>query len=123
MQSESHLIALAHPNSNMPPKKKARGGLAAASTPTQARDDDPMDIDTPQAADTPVAATAPKSPVVDVHSNMWTDDQEASLFKGVIRWKPAGKSRALSAPSPTVPRADQSLTSHEHIQACTSTFA
>ncbi|OAA81468.1 CT20 family protein [Akanthomyces lecanii RCEF 1005] len=67
----------------MPPKKRARGGATAASTP--ARDDDAMDVDTPQAA--------PSSPVkedMQGYNAMWTDDQVSSLFKGVIRWKPAG---------------------------------
>jgi hypothetical protein len=51
-----------------------------------------MDVDTPQAADTPVATIAAKSSAVDLQNIVWTDDQEASLFKAVIRWKPAGLS-------------------------------
>ena len=69
---------------SMPPKKRARGGATAASTP--ARDDDAMDVDTPQ--------PAPSSPVkedMQGYNAMWTDDQASSLFKGVIRWKPAGR--------------------------------
>jgi MRG-binding protein len=76
----------------MPPRKKTRGSAAAASslsTPTPVRDDDAMDIDTPQAAPT-TTTTAAESSAIDIHNSMWTDDQEASLFKGVIRWKPAG---------------------------------
>ncbi|TQV98787.1 hypothetical protein V2A60_007512 [Cordyceps javanica] len=67
----------------MPPRKRARGPPTSASTP--ARDDDAMDVDTPQAA--------PRSPVKEKmpgYNAMWTDDQVSSLFKGVIRWKPAG---------------------------------
>lgn len=70
----------------MPPRKRARA--QAASTPTPARDDDTMDVDTPPAGGTPARprTKAGESPL----NGLWTDDQVASLFKGVIRWKPAG---------------------------------
>ncbi|PNY25724.1 CT20 family protein [Tolypocladium capitatum] len=71
----------------MPPKRRARGG--AAATPSAARDDDAMDVDTPQASATPAAAAAAKANTQNLN-DLWTDDQVASLFKGVIRWKPAG---------------------------------
>ncbi|OTB00069.1 hypothetical protein M426DRAFT_26894 [Hypoxylon sp. CI-4A] len=85
----------------MPPKRKSKaGGLADVSTPkassTPARDDDAMDVDTPQASDTPRAADTPTAskpslpPPSEILNNLWTDDQEASLFKAVIRWKPSG---------------------------------
>ncbi|KAI0828450.1 CT20-domain-containing protein [Hypoxylon sp. FL0890] len=87
----------------MPPKRKSKaGGLAevstpkTSSTPARDRDDDTMDVDTPQAADTPRAADTPTAskpslpPPSEILNNLWTDDQESSLFKAVIRWKPSG---------------------------------
>ena len=64
----------------MPPKKKTRASVAAALTPAEP-DEDAMIIDTPQAEEAPSSDTL-KDP--------WTDEQETSLFKGVIKWKPAG---------------------------------
>lgn len=83
----------------MPPKKRARG--AAAATPSAARDDDAMDVDTPEAGD---AAAAGSSSLPNLN-NLWTDDQVASLFKGVIRWKPAGTPSLPSAAHNDSPRA------------------
>lgn len=67
----------------MPPRKRARGQTTAASTP--ARDDDAMDVDTPREAH-----SSPVKEEMSGFNAMWTDDQVSSLFKGVIRWKPAG---------------------------------
>jgi MRG-binding protein len=66
----------------MPPRKKAKGGNQAASTP--AADEDAMIIDTPQVEE-------PVKPSYDILKDPWTDEQETSLFKGIIKWKPAGE--------------------------------
>ncbi|ODA76314.1 hypothetical protein RJ55_08159 [Drechmeria coniospora] len=73
----------------MPPRKRPRG--QAVSTPSSTRNADAMDIDTPRSTATlaPYPATAPKRTVANLN-DLWSDDQVASLFKGVIRWKPAG---------------------------------
>lgn len=68
----------------MPPKKKAKAA-AAASTPTA--DEDPMVIDTPQ----PHTEEPQKPAAYDILKDPWTDEQETSLFKGIIKWKPAGE--------------------------------
>ena len=64
----------------MPPRKKAKASTRAASTPVA--DEDAMVIDTPQV----------EEPSNDILKDPWTDEQETSLFKGIIKWKPAGKS-------------------------------
>lgn len=81
----------------MPPRRRGRGSLAGPSTsktPTPLRDVDSVDVDTPQASDTPAVSTKPALPTAEqVMSNLWTDDQESSLFKAIIRWKPTGTAR------------------------------
>ncbi|EFX05447.1 ct20 family protein [Grosmannia clavigera kw1407] len=83
----------------MPPKKRGRTSAAQAAA-TPSRDDDAMDLDTPQAAETPtisgsepaakaVFRTAAPSPL----ESCWTSEQKAGLFSAVIRWKPSGMHR------------------------------
>lgn len=82
-----------------PKRNKATGrsslGVSTPKTPTPAHEDS-MDIDTPQAADTPRAADTPSAAkpnaptTAELLGDLWTDDQTASLYKGIIRWKPAG---------------------------------
>lgn len=75
----------------MPPKKRARGSAQPTATPTPARNDDAMDVDTPQAEEAGGELADVGDPSKG-NNALWTDDQVASLFKGVIRWKPAGSS-------------------------------
>ncbi|CAK7230403.1 hypothetical protein SEUCBS140593_007577 [Sporothrix eucalyptigena] len=75
----------------MPPKKRGRSS-AAQSAATPSRDDDAMDIDTPQTTETPVAAALEK-PEFNVLDSCWTSEQKAGLFSAVIRWKPSGMHR------------------------------
>ncbi|KAF8859507.1 hypothetical protein BDZ45DRAFT_725257 [Acephala macrosclerotiorum] len=72
----------------MPPRKKtAKGSVRAASTP--AADEDSMAIDTPEPSK-PAEPAQPAEPAYDITKDPWTDEQETSLYKGIIKWKPAG---------------------------------
>ena len=53
----------------MPPKKKVRGNSPESR----------------------------KEAASDVINNPWTDEQETSLLKGVVKWKPAGKFRCAAS--------------------------
>ncbi|KAI9696806.1 MAG: hypothetical protein M1836_005168 [Candelina mexicana] len=69
----------------MPPKKKARLPSRAASTPTR---EGP-----PKPPPTPVIEANPKRSelsATEILQDPWTDEQETSLFKGMIRWIPTG---------------------------------
>ena len=89
----------------MPPKKKVRLPSRAASTPPNeavkhAKKDAPA----------PLKESLGKANVI---SDAWTDEQETSLFKSMIRWKPVG----------TLDRFNYMLNcADSQCQACTSTF-
>lgn len=67
--------------SGMPPKRKVRQPSRAASTPAG----DALE----QAEETPTSMKAGLG-IENVISDAWTDEQETSLFKSMIRWKPVG---------------------------------
>ncbi|TVY34418.1 Chromatin modification-related protein [Lachnellula subtilissima] len=68
----------------MAPKRKGKSTARAASTPVA--DEDAMVIDSPK----PQQVEEPPKPSYDILNDPWTDEQETSLFKGIIKWKPAG---------------------------------
>ena len=89
----------------MPPKKKVRLPSMATSTP-------PGDAVEQAEKETPV-------PVKDglgtenIVSDAWTDEQETSLFKSMIRWKPVGTLDCFIY---------MTKCADSHRQGCTSTF-
>lgn len=74
-------------SATMPPKKKGRVPSRAASTPSgNTTEPTAEEISGP----TEGGATE-ETPVTDrVQLDFWTDEQETSLFKAMIRWKPVG---------------------------------
>lgn len=74
-------------------KKKSKS--TAASTPAADVDENAMVVDTPEA---PVVEAPPKP---DPLKDPWSDEQETSLFKGIMKWKPCGKSIAELGPVTT----------------------
>lgn len=66
----------------MPPRKKARESALDASNPI-VNENVVAILDTSQPGE-------PKKASYDILKDPWTDEQEISLFKGLIRWKPAG---------------------------------
>ena len=77
----------------MPPRKKPRLSSRAASTPSADNVPDPLQVMLKPGSPLKNEQTSP-----DAEADPWTDEQEISLFKGMIRWKPVGpflKSGAL----------------------------
>ncbi|KAA6408526.1 MAG: hypothetical protein FRX48_07608 [Lasallia pustulata] len=68
----------------MPPKKKARLSSRAASTPSGEL------LEVPPRASEPRTQVKDEQTGTELFKDAWTDDQETSLFKGMIRWKPVG---------------------------------
>lgn len=80
----------------MPPKKKARTGARTAATPTPSVASSMIGEDEVHPSSPPKARKSPEKTELeqqayDPLNDLWTDEQETSLFKGLIRWKPAGE--------------------------------
>lgn len=75
--------------SAMPPKKKGHQSSKAASAPSG-------DVVEPTVAETP-ALTKADYGKNKTEKDAWTDEQEISLFKGMIRWKPVGSFSACAS--------------------------
>lgn len=88
----------------MPPKKKVRLPSRTASTPPGGA---------VESAEKEKPAPMKSLGIESTVSDAWTDEQETSLFKSMIRWKPVG----------TLDRLDYMAGyTDSHCQACTSTF-
>ena len=68
----------------MPPKKKARLSFRVASTPAV------DNAEVSQLAEKIPSQIKDEGFSPETASDPWTDEQEISLFKGMIRWKPVG---------------------------------
>ncbi|POS84132.1 hypothetical protein EPUL_002132, partial [Erysiphe pulchra] len=64
----------------MPPRRKSRGNIRIESVATADDEDTMVTHITPQTNKHPY----------DILKDPWTDEQETSLFKGIVKWKPAG---------------------------------
>ncbi|MCJ1370384.1 hypothetical protein MMC20_001597 [Loxospora ochrophaea] len=69
----------------MPPKKKSRRSSRAASTPSRKAASEPMNL--PESIQASVKSDLVSPALI---RDSWTDEQEISLFKSMIRWKPVG---------------------------------
>lgn len=69
----------------MAPKKRARLSSVASTPLAESQPKTP--------AETPASTGKDVDDDEDVLNDPWTDDQETSLFKSLIRWKPTGKVR------------------------------
>jgi MRG-binding protein len=63
-----------------PPRKKAK---ASTQNVAPATDEDTPMLDTPPTKED-------EAPAYSLLTDPWTDDQEISLLKGVMQWKPCG---------------------------------
>ena len=90
----------------MPPRKRTRQPTPNASTPAEEATEDRNEH-----------TTYPE----DESHDSWTDDQEASLFKSMISWKPVGSFLAKRCRCALHVKTLQSLIDR-FVQACTSIF-
>lgn len=98
----------------MPPRKRAARTARRDSTASGDAVEQPAED-----ASTPVEAEPARDYVA--ASDPWTDEQETSLFKGMIKWKPVGSSSLFEGRELGECSARRAALT-KHYQACISTF-
>lgn len=84
-----HCLVAQVVNKLMPPRKKPRRASVPASV---------VSVDTRGTGEevSVLASAADDGPApTDLPLELWTDEEEISLFKGIIKWKPAGECKCL----------------------------
>lgn len=92
-EKEQHLLDFVSLSlARMPPKKKLKLLSQGASTPHAENPQLTHPTPVSAQADTPSKLGIEHDPIV---ADPWTDEQETSLLKGIIKWKPVGSSRSI----------------------------
>lgn len=76
----------------MPPRRRNRGGRAASTAASTPGTDEEASVKATPSSAAPSLTSSKKSiPYKEPVNDEWTDEQDTSLFKGLVQWKPVGK--------------------------------